>query len=110
MVWEADIYSQTLYKGGTTGMKRITGDTIYISKWTDFGYYDLCQYCYKKKSEGNPRIGRWIGVSHRVGSVLRYWIFTSKGKVISRKFYSVSQRMKPQPIISRGLLDTIISA
>ena len=66
-------------------MERITSDTIDISEWTDFGYYDLCQYWYKQESEENPRINRWIGVSHRVISMLCFWILTEKGKVISRK-------------------------
>ena len=70
LVWEADIYSHTSYKGGTTGMELITGDTIDISECTDFGYCDLCQYWDKHKLEENPRIGRWLGASHRLGSVL----------------------------------------
>ena len=31
LVWEADMYSHTSYKGFTTGMERITGDNIDIS-------------------------------------------------------------------------------
>ena len=49
-----------------------TGDTIDISEWTDFGYYDLYQYWDKQESEENPRIGRWIGVFHREVSALCY--------------------------------------
>ena len=44
LVWEAEIYSRTSYKDGTTGMEHITGDTIDVSQWTDFFNYDLCQY------------------------------------------------------------------
>ena len=44
LAWEAEIYSHTLYKGGTTGMERITVDTIYKSEWTEFCYYELFQY------------------------------------------------------------------
>ena len=32
----------------------------------------------------NPKIGRWLGVSHRVGSALCYWVLTESGKVIAR--------------------------
>ena len=85
LAWEAEIYSHTLYKGGTTGMERITVDTIYKSEWTEFCYYELFQYWENQYLEENLRIGRWIGVSHRVGSALWYWILTAKGKVIARK-------------------------
>ena len=83
LVWEDGIYSHTLYKGDTRGMERISGETIDISEWTYFGYYDLCQYWDNQESEENPSIGRWIGVSHIVGSTLWYWILIAKGEVIA---------------------------
>ena len=33
---------------------------------------------------GNPHIGRWLGVSHHVGSALCYWILTDHGRVVAR--------------------------
>ena len=33
--------------------------------------------------EEKLRIGIWLGVSHRVGRALCYWILTAKGRVIS---------------------------
>ena len=80
LVWEPDIYSCTSYKDGTTGMELITSDTIDIIEWTKFGYYDLSQYWYNQNSK---EIGRWLGVSCIVGSLLCYWILASKGKVIA---------------------------
>ena len=64
-------------------MERIAYDNINISEYTDFGYYDLCQYWDKQDLEENLRIGRWLGVSHRVGSAFCYWILTAKGKFIA---------------------------
>jgi hypothetical protein len=29
-------------------------------------------------------LGRWLGVSHRVGSDLCYWIVTDSGQVVSK--------------------------
>ena len=29
-------------------------------------------------------MGRWLGVSHRVGSLMSYWVLTQKGNIISR--------------------------
>ena len=66
-------------------MERITGDTIDISEWTNFGYYELLQYWDKQESEENPMIGRWFGLSCILVSVLCYYILTVKGKFIARK-------------------------
>ena len=67
-----------------TGIERITGDTVDISEWMEFEFYDLCEYWDVPNTEDNPKIGRWLGVSHRVGSAMSYWILTSTGQVISQ--------------------------
>jgi hypothetical protein len=30
------------------------------------------------------RLGRWLGIAHRVGSDMTYWILTETGNVIAR--------------------------
>ena len=45
MVYKYEILSRTSRgHDGRTGMERITGDTVDISEWTDFEFYDLCWY------------------------------------------------------------------
>lgn len=34
--------------------------------------------------EDNPRIERWLGVAHRVGSDMRYWVINENGNVLAR--------------------------
>ena len=51
-----------------TGIERITGDTTDISEWTDFTFYQTVWFWDKPFDTNNPNIGRWLGVSHRVGS------------------------------------------
>ena len=41
MVWEAEIYSRTEGKDGGLSLERLTGDTIDISEWLEFDFYDL---------------------------------------------------------------------
>jgi ribosomal protein L31E len=82
--WICQIYSRTAFKGGRTGWEIVTGDTPDISEWTDFSFYDLVWYWHDPGSIDNPCIGRWLGVSHRVGSALCYWILTSSCKVVAR--------------------------
>ena len=52
----------------------------------DFGFYDIVWYHDQPKpdlTDESRKLGRWLGVSHRVGSDLCYWVLTVSGKVIS---------------------------
>jgi hypothetical protein len=85
LVYESEIMSRMASgHDGRTAFERITGDTCDISEWADFEFYDLVWYWDTPFTEDNPKIGRWLGVSHRVGSALCYWILTDKGKVLAR--------------------------
>jgi hypothetical protein len=53
------------------GIERITGNTIDISEWLDFDFFERVWYWDQKKmdmTEEQARIGRWLGISHRLGS------------------------------------------
>jgi hypothetical protein len=70
-----------------TGIEIVTGETPDISEWIDFEFYDRVWYYDQKKIEidGNGRrLARWLGVAHRVGSDLCYWLLLDSGKVIAR--------------------------
>ena len=84
MVWEADIYSRTAGKDGRTALEILTGDTIEISEWLEFEFYDLVWFWNNHSDGTKPILVRWIGVPNKVGSVLCYWIIIEKGKVVSR--------------------------
>ena len=70
------------YSGARTPIEIITGDTPDISEYMDFGLYDWVVYR-SNAGMGLPEIGRWLGVSHRVGKLMSYWIFPSSGIPIS---------------------------
>ena len=59
-------------------MEILTGDTIEISEWEVFGFYNLCWYWDNQTDKKEGNIGIWIGVLHRVGSALYYWVLTEK--------------------------------
>ena len=65
-------------------MKLLRGDTINISEWTGFDFYDLCWYWNNHNYKTEGKIGRWIGVLHQVGSALCYWVLTGKVNIIAR--------------------------
>ncbi|MHA7927758.1 MAG: hypothetical protein ACX936_21375, partial [Marinobacter sp.] len=72
---------------GRTGFEEVTGDTPDISEYCDFDFYDLVWYFDRRHpgvAEEDRKIGRWLGISHRVGSSMCYWILTRAGRVIAR--------------------------
>jgi hypothetical protein len=82
LVYEAEILSR-IVRGDNevTGVERLTGDTVDISEWLDFKFYDLVWYWYATGEDHNPRIGRWLGVVHRIGSHLCYYALAENGFV-----------------------------
>ena len=84
ILWEAQIYSRTVHRGHNTPLEALTGDTIHISEWIEFEFYDLVIYWDDRKNEAKQRIGRWLGPSYHVGSALCYYILTEKATVLSR--------------------------
>jgi hypothetical protein len=84
LVWISQVYTRSATKGGRTGFEIITGDTPDISEWLDFTFYNWVWYWHPPDTSSNPHVGRWLGVSHRVGSALCYWILTANGNVVAR--------------------------
>lgn len=68
---------------GGTPFEQVTGETPDISEYLDFGFYDRVWY-HENAGLGERLLGRWLGVSHRVGSLMSYWILTKTGARISR--------------------------
>ena len=74
--------SSSKYAGGRTSLELITGETPDISEYLDFGFYDWVIYR-SNAGLGELSLGRWLGVSHRVGQLMSYWILTETGNIIS---------------------------
>ena len=68
---------------GRTPLEQITGDTADISEYLDFGLYDWCWY-HENAGLGPTKLGRWLGVAHKVGGLMSYWILTVNCTVITR--------------------------
>ena len=66
------------YAKGRTPIEHISGNTPEITEYLDFSFYD---YVVHKPNAGvgAPEIGRWLGVAHRVGPDMSYWILPSSG-------------------------------
>ena len=53
-------------------MEALNGETPDISLYLDFGFYDRVWFK-KYAGLGETKIGRFLGVSHHIGSLLSYW-------------------------------------
>lgn len=63
--------------------ERVSGESVDISEYLDFGYYDWAWYK-ENAGLGETKLGRWLGVSHRTGTLMSYWILTKECQVLSR--------------------------
>ena len=76
------IPTSSKYSRGRTPIECITGETPDISEYLDFGFYDWVTFR-NNAGLGCSEIGRWLGVSHRVGQLMSYWILPASGIPIS---------------------------
>jgi hypothetical protein len=86
--WVCDIQNctaNTSSRGldGRCPLERVTGETVDISENLDFGFYDWVWYR-ENAGLGRTKLGRWLGVSHRIGSLMSFWVIASTGKVLLR--------------------------
>jgi len=87
LVYVAEIQS-LLARGASQrpGVEEIMGQTTDISEWLEFDFYDRVWYWDTAKTDINseqPKIGRWLGIAHRIGSDMTYSILTESGHVIA---------------------------
>ena len=78
-------------------IERVSGETTDISEYLDFGFYDWCWY-HDNDGLSPPLLGIWIGVSHRFGSDMYYWLLTKKELVIYRMTFQRVTNLELQTI------------
>ena len=70
------------YSNGRTPIECITGDTPDVSEYIYFGFYDWVMYRHNVGLD-KPEIGRWLGVSHKLGKLMSYWVLLESGIAMS---------------------------
>ena len=70
------------YSAGRTPLEIVTGETPDLSEYMDFGFYDWIVFR-TNAGMGELELGRWLGVSHRVGQMMSYWVLPKSGIPIS---------------------------
>jgi hypothetical protein len=87
MRWVCETMQRTYTRGhrinGCVPLQAVTGETVDISEYLDFGFYDRIWY-HGNAGLGEPMPGRWLGVSKHVGGQMCFYVLTTTGKVISR--------------------------
>ena len=85
--WVSEVRVRTSSDAGDlsnrTSLEWVTGDTVDISEYLDFGFYNWCWY-HENTGLGPTKLGRWLGVAHRVGGLMSYWVLTVNSTVIAR--------------------------
>lgn len=70
---------------GWTLYEIVSGETPDISEYAAFHWYQPVWYINSSSyPNDNKLIGRWLGVSHRVGQAMCFWILNENGGVLSR--------------------------
>ena len=103
--WTCDVMLRTSTEArsanGRTPLEIITGDTPDISEFLDFGFYDWCWYS-DAFGMAETKLGRWLAVSHRVGSLMSYWLLTDMCKVILRTTVQRATNLEMQEDVNKG--------
>ena len=58
----------------------ITGETVDLSEYLDFGFYDWVYYR-SGGGIGHNHLGRWLGVAHRIGNIMSYFVIDKRGEI-----------------------------
>ena len=85
--WVCEIMQRTANTSqsakGRVALEQITGETPDISEYIDFGFYDYA-WCWENAGLGERQLVRWLGISHKVGSQMCYFVIKANGQILSR--------------------------
>ena len=98
--WVSEVHVRTSSDAadlkGQTPLEQITWNTVDISKYLDFGFYYWCWY-HENAGLGPTKLGRWLGVVHKAGRLMSYWILTVNCTVITRTTVQRVTSLEMQP-------------
>jgi len=110
--YQADIRNLTAHPlfalDGRTPHELVTGNTPDISKFTDYEWYQNVWYLDQEASfpDDKRKLTKWLGVAHRVGQALCYYLLPPSGKPIVR---STIQALSPDELENEKVQEAIIS-
>ena len=87
--------SSSRYANGRTPLEIITGETPDITEYLDFAPYDWVVYK-SNAGVGAPELAKWLGVSHRVGPLMSYWILPASGIPVSATTFQMLTHLEKE--------------
>ena len=87
----------------------MTGETTDISEYLDFTFYECCWYN-DNAGLGDTKLGKCLGISLRVGSLMYYWVLTANGTVVSRTTVSRVTNLEAQTDNKKARITTLDKA
>ena len=58
---------------------------IDTSEFMEFDFYQWVIYRDHPNFPEDPvKVGRWLGITHKIGNAMTYWVLTNKGTIIPR--------------------------
>ena len=110
MRWVCETMQRTYVRGhrinGCVPLQALTGETIDISEYLDFGFYDRVWY-HENAGLGEPMPARWLGVSKHVGGQMCFYVLTKTGHVVSRSSVWRATNLELQTETSRRVFDEL---
>ncbi len=97
-----NLTAQPLYSlHGRTPFELVTGNTPDISEYIAFKWYQPVWYHDNSTfPEPTRHIARWIGVAHKVGQAMCFWILPSSGVPIARTtLQAIDEAELPSPVV-----------
>jgi hypothetical protein len=87
MRWVCETMSRTYLRSqridGGVPLTKVTGETVDISPYLEFGFYD--RVWFRDNAGLGPQMpGRWLGVAKNVGAMMCYYVLQSNGQVTAR--------------------------
>ena len=92
---------------GRTPLELIIGETPDISQYLYFGCYDRVWYK-KDAGIGETKLGQFLGPSHKVGSLISYWVFPKSVIPISRTTAQCVTHLETQIYANKNASNTMI--
>ena len=113
MRWVCETMQRTYVRGhridGGVPLQSVTGETIDISEYLDFGFYDKVWY-HENAGLGEPMPGRWLGVSKHVGGQMCFYVLTKTGSVVSRSSVWRATNLELQTDVIKTVFDELDEA
>lgn len=88
MRWVSEIQNCTSNSArgldGRCPLGRVTDKSVDMPEYLDIGFCSNWVWCKENAGLGETKTGCWLGISHRIGSLMSFWILTNEGRVLSQ--------------------------